>query len=295
LKVRTLLRPEADAGQPWHWTLNPYEGCEFACTFCHARLDRDDFDGWRYFERRIGVKTNALETFLKEARSDDFQGRPVVIGSTTEPYQQIEEQARITRGLLEGMAKLEGLDLRINTRSSLIARDTDVLREVARNNHVTIAVSLASLDERINRVMEPRAPSALRRLAALEALARAGLNVGLHVSPVFVGLDEEELGLASLLTRAANAGARFAGAKLLTFGPGQRENFLAHVTTAYPALSAKFRRIVGVKPPSAEDQARLLGDFDGLCARLGLATLEQATSPRAPARREGPAQLTLFT
>ncbi len=295
LKVGNLLRQTGQGEQPWFWALNPYEGCEFACTFCHARLDRKDTPSWLKFERSVGVKANAVELLVREMRSEDFRGRQVVLGTTTEPWQQAEENFRLTRALLSELAKAEDLDLRINTRSSLIARDGDLLKEIAAKGRVTIAFSLASLDERVNRLLEPRAPSAFRRLAALEALARMGLNVGLLVSPVMPGLSDEELSLEPLLTRVANAGARFAGMRELELAPGQRELFFQHVTAAYPALAVRFRRVVGVKAPAADEQARRRHQFDGLCERLGLLPLHRAVPPRTrPAEPERPAQLPLF-
>lgn len=295
VKVRTLLRQAAEEHGPWHWTVNPYEGCEFACTHCHTRLDHKDFDDWRSFEQRIQVRTNAAENFLHQVRSEDFERRQVVLGTNAEPWQQAEEQYRVTRGLLEAMTQVEGVDLRINTRSSLIARDTDVLRQIGKKGRVTVAFSIPSMDERINRLIEPRAPSAFRRLAAMEALARAGISVGLMVAPVMVGLDEEELGMETLITRAAHAGARFAGMSLMTFGPGQRELFLQHVTQAYPEHGTRFRRVLGRRAPTEDERDTLVAHFNMLCGKHGLLPIHFAVAPRAPElRRPTVEQLKLF-
>jgi DNA repair photolyase len=294
LHVRTLIRSEAEEGSRWFWSVNPYDGCELGCTFCSVRLDRKAFDGWRRFENEVSVKVNAVEAFLKDLEKEDVSSRQVVLGTTTEPWQPAEKTFRITHSLLEAMAELDGIDLRIHTRSSLIASDLEVLSRIARRGRVTVDFSLCSLDERITRLMEPNAPSPMRRLMALEALARAGLTVGLIVSPVLPGLDEEELGLEPLLTRAANAGAQFAGLKFLEFGPGQRENFLAHVTTAYPQAAVRFRRVVGRRPASEEDRAEVLAGLETQCARLGLQCIntQPLTRPAEPIRE--PSQLVLF-
>lgn len=292
VRVGSILRQDAEGG-PWHWSVDPYQGCEFACSFCQARLDRRDYRAWRSFETQVGVKSNAVEVLMRELRSEQLEGRPIVLGAATDPWQPAEEHTRLTRAILEALTQLDDLDLRVHTRSSLIARDTDVLRRLAAKGRVTAVISIASLDERINRLLEPKAPSALRRLAALEALALAGVPVGLMVSPVMPGLDEEELRLEALLTRAANAGARFAGMSLMTFGPGQRENFLAHVTTAYPEFASRFRRVIGRRAPSDEERQALFQEFERLCARLGLLPLAHAELPRPP-RRSAPSQLALF-
>jgi DNA repair photolyase len=295
LKVRQLLRQAVEGDGHWYWAVNPYQGCEFGCTFCHARLDRKDLGDWRAFEQRVRVKVNAVEAFHRDLRAADFENRQVVLGTHSEPWQQAEEHFRVTRALLESMTTVEGVDLRINTRSSLIARDGDVLRRIAAKGRVTVAFSMASLDEKVNRLMEPSAPSALRRLAAMEALARAGITVGLVVSPYLHGLDEEELGLENLLTRAANAGARFAGVSPLQFGPGQRENFLAHVTALHPEDAIRYRRVIGRRPMTHEERVGLREHFSALCARMHLEPLSQAAAPRHVERRSPAQQLTLFS
>lgn len=294
LNVRTLLRQAAEAHGPWHWVVNPYSGCEFACTHCHARLERRDHADWVSFEQRVRVKANAVEAFLREIRASDFEKRQVVLGSHSEPWQQAEESFRLTRALLEAMLQVDGVDLRINTRSSLIARDTDLLRQLSKKGRVVVSFSIPSMDEHVNRLMEPRAPSAFRRLAAMEALARAGVTVGLSVSPVFAGIDEEELGLETLLTRAAHAGARFSGMQLMTFAPGQRETFLNHVTQSYPDSATRFRRLIGRRPLDEDQEATLHAKFNVLCHRLGLMPLHNAVSMARAAPRKSAEQLTLF-
>jgi DNA repair photolyase len=299
LRPMALLRQEADASGGWHWGLNPYEGCGFGCTFCRLRLDRKDFGAWREFEKRIGVKANAVELLMREVRAldgDGLRGHPVVFGSAADPWQPAEEHFRLTRAMLgkltDAAGDLSGLEVRLHTRSSLIARDTDLLRELSRQARVTVVMSIASVDERINRLLEPGAPSAFRRLAAVEALARAGVAVGIHVSPVMAGLDEGELGLSQLLTRAANAGARFAGLSFMQVLPGQREGFLAQVTTAYPELSSRFRRVIGRRCATEDEQRPIRALFEKTCHHVGLESLF-AAAPRLRPERE-PAQLGLF-
>lgn len=264
-----------------------------ACTFCTLRLDRRDFGAWRDFERRIGVRNHAVEELQKLLTTEALAGAEWVLGAGADPWQAAEERFRLTRSILAVLAGHDGLCLHVRTRASLIARDTDLLQRLAERGRVTVTFSIASLDERINRLLEPRAPSVFRRLAAMEALARVGLTVGLEVSPVMPGLDEDELGLASLLTRAANAGARFAGYDFLHFAPGQRENFLAHVTTAYPERAVRFRRVIGRKPPSEEERAQLGKSFRRLCADLGLVRREDLGTVHT-GRAEAWAQLGLF-
>lgn len=293
VRVKSLLRQQAQEDGGWHWRLDPYEGCQFACVHCPVRLDVHDHAQWRELESRVAVKVNAAQVLRAELRCEDFNGHPISIGEQTEAWQHVEEQVRLTRALLTLLAEEQGREVRISTRSSLIARDGDLLRAIASRNHLTVAFSLPSLDEKVNRLFEPRAPSAFRRLAAMEALARLGVEVGLMVSPVLPGLDDDELQLKAMLTRAANAGARFAGIRFFAPSQAQRDNFLRRVTQAYPDAATRLRRMLGRKTPSPEDLCSLEKGFDLLCRSLGLQPAEQAQAPRA---RKAPAatQLALF-
>lgn len=291
LRVRAVLQREPTP-QGWRWAVNPYQGCALGCTFCNQRLDQQDFSGWLAFEKRIALKSNAVEVLKHELRALGSLDRPIVLGSSTEPWQPAEEHFRLTRSILGELAEHQGVELVVYTRSSLIARDADLLRTLSRKERVTVVFSIGSLDERVNRLLEPRAPQAFRRLAALEALSRAGVRVGLAVSPVMPGLDEEELGLEPLLSRAAHAGARFASIQPVQFSQGQRENFLTHVTSAYPELASRFRRVLGRRAPTEEEQLALKLAFARLCERVGLLPVGELPSER-PAH-PAPAQLPLF-
>jgi len=293
IRVRSLLRQEPRAGGGWHWRLDPYEGCQFSCVHCPARLDLEDHGRWREAESRVLVKVNAAQVLRAELRHEDFRGHPISIGERSEAWQQVEEQVRLTRALLGLLAEEEGREIRIGTRSSLIARDGDLLRAISGRNHLTVTFGLPSLDEKVNRLLEPRAPSAFRRLAAMEALARLGVEVGLSVSPVLPGLDDDELQLKAMLTRAANAGARFAGIRFFAPGQAQRDNFLRQVTRAYPDAATRLRRLLGRRTPAEEELRSLEKGFDLLCKSLGLQTAEQALSPRAT-RPPAAMQLALF-
>lgn len=295
LRVRSLLRQESEGDGHWYWAINPYEGCEFACAFCRMRLDRKELGAWKSFERDIGVKTNAVEALVHDLREEGMGERELVLGSATDPWQPAEEHFRLTRAILTALCDFDGpVLLRVNTRSSLVARDTDLLKKLAAKGRVTVALSIASLDDRLTRLLEPRAPSALRRLAAMEALSRAGVEVGLMVSPVMPGLTLRELALDALLTRAANAGARSAGLSMMHFEHlGQREVLLAHLAQAYPLAAARLRQVIGHRPRSDDERRELLAVFDERCRALGLAPLLPAVAGKPPPPSE-PAQLGLF-
>jgi DNA repair photolyase len=280
------------AGNQAGWTVDPYTGCELGCVFCPVRLDEQDFPAWRRFEARVGVNLRAVKSFIERVSPEELHGCRVVLGSRSEPWQPAEEKFRLTRSLLAALGEARNLELRANTRSSLVARDIDLLLRIASRGQVSVVFSISCADERITRLMEPKAPSVLRRLAAMEALARAGLSVGLSISPVMAGLDPEEIGLDGLLTRAAHAGARFASMRWMELGPGQRERFLTYATTAFPASASRFRRILGRRALESEARAEWESQFHQHCLALGLVE-DPASGPAST--RSAAAQLPLFS
>jgi DNA repair photolyase len=280
------------AGTQSGWTVDPYTGCEFGCVFCPVRLDEQDFPAWRRFEARVGVNLRAVKSFIERVSPEELHGCRVVLGSRSEPWQPAEERFRLTRSLLAALAEGRDLELRANTRSSLVARDIDLLLRIASRGQVSVVFSISCVDERITRLMEPKGPSVLRRLAAMGALARAGLTVGLSISPVMAGLDPEELGLGTLLTRAAHAGARFASMRWMELGPGQRERFLAYATAAFPGSASRFRRVIGRRALEGESRADWESQFRQHCQTLGLLYDSQSGVTES---RSAPAQLPLFS
>ena len=286
--------PAVGAFQSAEWTIDPYTGCELACVCCPVRLDELDFSAWRRFEASVGVNLKAVKAFIQKVSPEEPRGCRVVLGRRTEPWQQAEEKFRLTRSLLAKLAAARELDLRADTRSSLIARDAELLSRIAARGRVVVSFSIACADDRITRLVEPSAPSALRRLSAMEALARAGLTVGLSISPVLPGLDPDELGLEPLLTRAASAGARFASLRWMELAPEQRERLLRHASTAFPESATRIRRVLGRRPADARLRAARELDFRARCRALGLLAEDELGASNGAARTP-PTQLLLFS
>src|SRR4051794_29442584 len=135
LPVRSLLNRCTGARMPFEWTINPYRGCEFACKYCYARYThefmemRDGVD----FERKIFVKQHAADLLRQELRRVK-SGELIAIGTATDPYQPAERRFEITRGILEELARHEGLELSIITKGNLILRDLDLLKNISQKN-----------------------------------------------------------------------------------------------------------------------------------------------------------------
>src|SRR5271157_5940212 len=135
LPAKALLNRCVSRRVPFNWTINPYRGCEFACKYCYARYThefmemRDGMD----FERKIYVKQQAAWLLRQDLRKVKH-GEEIAIGTATDPYQPAEKRFQVTLGILEELALHRGLHLGIVTKSNLILRDAELLRQAAEHN-----------------------------------------------------------------------------------------------------------------------------------------------------------------
>jgi DNA repair photolyase len=278
LASRTALNSPAQTGMDF-WSLNPYVGCEFGCTYCYARYahryvverahaagrlsDQEFADfrgahGWEAFERRIFVKRDllgALESDLKRMGGSD---QTIVIGTATDPYQPAERRFRITRQALERLARCEGLSVGIITKSPLVVRDTPVLLQLQRRNALEVYISLVSVDAPLVRLLEARSPVPAARLRAVRKLAAAGVNVGVIVAPVLPGITDDLPRLEALFQAARDAGARFICAGPLRLYAAVRDRFLPVLAAHFPQLADRYRVAYARGSSAPRDYARAL-------------------------------------
>ena len=209
-RTRTIITTNDSPDVPFDTSVNPYRGCEHGCTYCFARPNHEylGFSAGLDFETRILVKNDAPELLRAELSDRRWRPQPVAMSGVTDPYQPIERHLRITRRCLEVLADTCN-PVAIITKSALVARDGDVLGEMARWNGAVVYLSITTLDADLGRAMEPRAATPERRLEAIRDLTAAGVPVGVLVAPVIPGLTDHEL--PAILTAAAEAGADTAG------------------------------------------------------------------------------------
>lgn len=303
VECRPARSPEAlrllGHGGARHAVLDPYSGCELACTFCRGR-DLPPFVGadFRLFERDIHVRVNAAEALAGALRSGGVHlGIPVVLGAGCEPWQPVESKALATRAALEVARRLGPVDLRANTRSTLVTRDVDLLAAIARTGKVRVGFSIPSLDRRLAKLLEPLAPTPDRRFIAMETLSRAGISVGLNASPLLPGLNDAAPALEGLLARAKAAGATWASAAPLRLGAPAREKLVHFAARFDPSLAARYDRLFArsVDLGAAHCDA-LARRFRAACERHGLRVLDAGSAPElspTPGERV-PLQLSLF-
>jgi DNA repair photolyase len=195
-------------------SINPYRGCEHGCIYCYARPSHCylGHSAGLDFETKLYAKTDAAKLLEREFAKPGYKPSTLALGGNTDPYQPIERQRRITRSILEVMAKTNH-PVGIITKSALVARDIDILQPMAEKELARIAVSITTLDRRVARAMEPRAATPSRRLETVQRLADAGIPVTVMVAPIIPGLTDHEI--EPILEAARKAGARDAGYVLL--------------------------------------------------------------------------------
>ena len=240
---RRALSSNQSPDLPFDTGLNPYRGCEHGCVYCYARPTHEylGFSAGLDFETRILVKEDLPDLLRRELAAPRWRPQVVAIGTVTDAYQPIERRLELTRRCLEVFAEFRN-PVSVVTKSELVVRDADLLGELARVGAASVSVSITSLDRSLHRAMEPRAAAPARRLAAIEALAKAGIPVGVLVAPVIPGLNDHEI--PAIIAAAAGAGAVGAGHVMLRLPYGLGPLFEAWLDRHLPERKAKVLGLV---------------------------------------------------
>lgn len=245
LAARSALNRESSRRMPFAWTLNPYRGCEFGCKYCYARYTHEfmELSDGLDFERKIYAKRGAPELLRAELRQARDKGLPIALGTATDPYQPAERQFGVTRGILEAMAEFEGLDFSITTKSVLIVRDLGLLQALARRHRLSVHMTVTTIDARLARLVEPKAPPPSKRLEAVQALAEAGLRVGVNAAPILPGLTDSRRSLEALARAAAAHGAQFLFGNVLFLMPSAMAQFMPFLEKEFPQFVRRYRKL----------------------------------------------------
>jgi len=243
LPVRSLLNRCTGTRMPFTWTINPYRGCEFACKYCYARYThefmemRDGID----FERKIYAKQHAAELLRQELRKVK-RGEDIAIGTATDPYQPIEKKLEITRAILQELARHSGLELGIVTKSAMVVRDIDLLKEISKQNHISVSFTVTTVNADLARILEPRAPRPDLRLDALRSLRDAGIRAGVICAPVLPGITDSPRQLDAVVKAAAGAKAAHIYANPLFLKPCSAAVFLPFLKEHFPKLVPEYEQ-----------------------------------------------------
>jgi DNA repair photolyase len=261
-KPRTAITRNESPDIPFDRSINPYRGCEHGCIYCFARPTHAymGLSAGLDFESKLFAKPDAAKLLERELAKPGYKPRVIAIGTNTDPYQPIEKEWRIMRQILEILNRANH-PVAIVTKSALIMRDIDILKEMATKNLVRVGLSVTTLDRKLARTMEPRAATPPRRLEAIQALSEAGIRTSIMVAPIIPALNDHEI--ERILDAGKAAGAQEASYVILRLplevSPLFRDWLLQHYPDRYRHVMSLIRSMRGGKDYDAEFGKRMKG------------------------------------
>jgi DNA repair photolyase len=240
-----LCKVQSKRKLPFDYAINPYRGCEFACRYCYARyahefleMTPEDFEHKIYFKEHAGW---LLTQELKSLKA----GAAISLGTATDPYQPLERNQFVTRSLLEAFTHSSGFRVGIITKSTLILRDLELLKEIAKRHRLTVHVTVTTIDAGLARILEPRAPRPDLRIRVVARLRSAGLRAGVMCSPLMPGITDTRSSISAVAKAAAAADASFFFAGALFLKPCSLPTFLDFVGRHFPDQLEAYKQRYG--------------------------------------------------
>ncbi len=278
--ARSVISSNDSDDIPFSFSLNPYRGCEHGCIYCYARPYHEylGYSAGLDFETKILIKEDAPHLLRNELRAKRWRPEPLALSGVTDAYQPIERRIGLTRRCLEVLADCRQ-PVSIVTKSGLVARDADLLSDLASVNAASVAFTITTLNEDLRRSLEPRAASAAVRLEAAKTLASRGVPVGVMVSPVIPGLTDHEI--PQILEQAAAAGVSWAAVIMLRLPHGVGTLFDAwlveHVPNSRARVLARIRNVRSgaLNDPRPHSRMRGEGPMADIVSRLFHTTRER--------------------
>ena len=267
--VKSILAKNDSPDLSFELSINPYRGCEHGCIYCFARPTHSylGLSPGLDFETRIIAKVNAAERLREALAARAYRPSAINIGSATDAYQPVERRLGITRRVIEVMSECSH-PFSLVTKSSGVERDLDLVAPMGERGLAAVYVSVTSLDPALARILEPRAAAPHRRIRTIEALARAGVPVGVSVSPIIPFINEPEI--ERILEAAAGAGASSAFGIVLRLPWEVNPLFQRWLDQHFPdraaRVMARIREMRGGKDYDATFSTRMRGE--GVWAEL---------------------------
>lgn len=236
--TRSILAENKSPDLGFRWSLNPYRGCQHACAYCYARPSHEylGFGAGTDFETKIVIKRKAPELLRQTFMKKSWKGELIVFSGDTDCYQPLEASYRLTRQCLEVCLEF-GNPVSIITKSFLITRDLDLLKQLHDRTHLNVVMSIPFFNEKNARLVEPHAASISRRFDAVKLISDLGIYVSINVAPIIPGLNDSDI--PQILKRAKECGAQSASPVLLRLPGTVKSVFLSRMKTLFPLAYQK--------------------------------------------------------
>ena len=235
---QTIVAKNDSPDLGFHYSVNPYRGCNHACAYCFARPSHEylSWGAGTDFDTKILVKRDAARLLRVQFERPSWRGELLMFSGVTDCYQPTEAALKITRDCLQVCAEYQN-PVAIITKAPLIERDLDLLVELHQRASVHVSISIPIWDPVLARAIEPGVATPKRRMQTVERLAQAGIPVGVMVAPIIPGVSDE--GMAEVLEAARAAGATSAGYVLLRLPGSVKDVFIARIKAALPLRAEK--------------------------------------------------------
>lgn len=286
--ARTVITTNDSPDVGFDLSINPYRGCSHACVYCFARPSHSylGLSPGLDFETKLFYKDDAARLLEMELSKPKYVCKPIALGINTDGYQPLEKRLRITRSILEVLARHRH-PVTIVTKSSLVLRDIELLADLASDHLISVALSITSLSDDLKRILEPRTASPMARLRVIQELARAGIPVGVLVAPVIPAITDHEM--EAILQAAHAEGASFASYVMLRLPHEVKILFRDWLSAHYPDRAKHVMSLInqasGGKDYDARFGIRMRGTgayaelvrqrFEVVSRRLGFSSSEE--------------------
>jgi DNA repair photolyase len=261
-RARSVITTNNSPDVGFDQSINPYRGCSHGCVYCFARPTHAylGLSPGLDFETKLFYKADAVRLLEAELSKPKYVCKPIALGINTDGYQPLEKRLEITRGILTVLARCRH-PVTIVTKSALVVRDMDLLKDLAQDRLVSVMLSITSLTNEIKRTLEPRTASPQARLRVIRQLADAGIPVGVLVAPVIPAITDHEM--EDILAAAKEAGAGSAGYVLLRLPHEVKILFREWLSEHYPDRAKHVMSLInqtrGGKDYDAEFGLRMTG------------------------------------
>src|SRR5262245_39652380 len=239
----TLIRENDSHDIPFRYSINPYRGCEHGCAYCYARPGHETLgmNAGIDFETKVLVKHDAVALLKKELNNPRWQCEPIMMSGVTDCYQPAERRFKLTRGLLEVLLEARQPVCMI-TKNSLILLDLGIIRPMAEQRLISVAISVTTLDAELARTLEPRTATPAARLRAMRELSAAGVPVRAMLAPLIPGLTDSEI--PAILEAVKEAGGIGAGFVLVRLPYAVAPIFMAWLKEHRPLAAARVEALI---------------------------------------------------
>ena len=268
VKAKTILT-KVKYGNEWYgidYNMNLYRGCPHGCIYCDSRSDCYHIDN---FDITKG-KENALQILESELLKKKTKG-VIAIGSMSDTYNPNELKYEQTRGALKLIFKY-GYGVSIDTKSDLILRDIDLLKEINSKNNVIVKFTITTPKDELSKIIEPHVCVSSKRFEAIKKLSDNGIFVGIMMNPVLPFITDSENDIKELVRLAHESGAKFIQTYMgMTLRESQRDYYYDKLDNDFKGLKEKYIKYYGNKYNCmAPDYKKLFNVFVTECKRYGI-------------------------